>query len=363
MATSYCYPTHLRCIYDVYKSHVIGCPNREHLKACEHHQCPRMFKCLTTYCIPTYLLCDGVHHCPNGEDEQSCERFTCAGLLRCRYDNVCVHPSDICDGHKHCLMSGDDERFCNITMCPTKCICHGSTIRCQDVFLSTLTAAPYFRYAMLRDTYIHSKNQLQFFRALSQLYILDSLFDGERLDQETFHHLIALQILVLCRNGIKFIEPGIFQRLVNLQHLDLTGNLIKSLKTYNFLGLQLITILDLSKQMISRVEDFSFVGLNRLRHLNLSLNSIKILTSRSFGTLAHIELLDLTNNSLLHMSRSTFSGLQSQVNIMFSNSIYCCYLRKVTPCLIINTTFHQNRRNCQTMAESFAQARLTLDVH
>ena len=352
MATSYCYPTHLRCIYNVYKSHAIGCPNSEHLKACEHYQCPRMFKCLTTYCIPTYLLCDGVHHCPNGEDEQSCDRFTCTGLLRCRYDNVCVHPSDICDGHEHCLMSGDDERFCNVTLCPTKCTCHGSAIRCQGRFPSTLISASYFRYAMLRDIYIHSKFQLQSFNALSQLHILDSLFDGNRLTDKMFHHLTALQILVLCRNSIEFIESGIFMGLVNLQHIDLTGNLIKRIKTLNFLGLQLISILDLSKQMISQVEDFSFFGLSSLQHLNLSSNAIKTLPSRCFGTLAHAKLINLTNNSLLHLSRITFSDLQPQVTIMFSNSIYCCYLSKVTPCLS-NTTLHQHRRNCQTMVENF----------
>ena len=311
-----------------------------------------MFKCLTTYCIPTYLLCDGVYQCPNGEDEQSCDSFTCAGLLRCRYDNVCVHPSDICDGHQHCLMSGDDERFCNITACPAQCTCHGSAIRCQGGFLSTLTSAPYYKYAMLRDIHIRSKYQLQQFKALSQLHILDSLIDGETLDYEMFHHLIALQILVLLRNSIKFIEPGIFKGLVSLQHLDITGNLIKSLKALNFLGLQSISTLDLSKQMIYQVEDFSFVGLKRLRHLNLSSNLIKTLTSRCFERVAHVELIDLTNNSFLHLSRSTFSDLQSQVTIMFSNSIYCCYLRKVTPCHI-NTTLHQHRRNCQTMVESF----------
>ena len=311
-----------------------------------------MFKCLTTYCIPTYLICDGVHQCPNGEDEQSCERFTCAGLLRCRYDNVCVHPSDICDGHQHCLMSGDDERFCNITMCPTECTCHGSAIRCQGGLPSTLTLAPYFKYAMLRQIHVHSKFQLQSFHALSQLHILNSLFDGERLTDQMFHHLIGMQILVLCRNGIKMIEPGIFKGLVNIQHLDLTGNLIKCLKTSNFLGLQLITILDLNKQMISHVEHLSFVGLDSLRHLNLSSNSIETLTSRCFGALAYVELINLTNNSFLYLSRSTFLDLQPQVTIIFSKAVYCCYLSKHTPCLI-NTTLHHHGSKCLTMAESF----------
>ena len=315
-----------------------------------------MFKCLTTYCIPTYLLCDGVHQCPNGEDEQSCDSFTCAGLLRCRYDNVCVHPSDICDGHQHCLMSGDDERFCNITACPTQCTCHGSAIRCQGGFLSTLTSAPYYKYAMLRDIHIRSKYQFQQFKALSQLHILHSLFDGERLDYEMFHHLIALQILVLWRSGIKFIEPGIFKGLVSLQHLDITGNLIKSLKALIFLGLQSISTLDLSKQMIYQVEDFTFVGLKRLRHLNLSSNLIETLTSRCFETVAHVELIDLSNNSFLHLSHST-RNCQTMVE---SFTLQLILLITSAAILVINFVLALNQQSKITNSHNMLSNYLTI---
>ena len=353
MVTSYCYPSNLRCIYDVYKSHVIGCPGRDHLKACEHHQCPRMFKCLTTYCIPTYLMCDGVYHCPNGEDEQSCERFTCAGLLRCRYDNVCVHPSDICDGHRHCLMSGDDERFCNITMCPTMCTCHGSAIRCQNVLPARETLSHYFRYIMLRGVRIHSTYQLQSFNTLVQLHILSSTFHKEGLNKGLFLHLVVLQILVLCRNGIQVIQPFTFKGLIRLQHLDLTDNCIKELKSSNFLGMQLINDLDLSSQLIRQLEDFSFIGLNNLRLLNLSSNRIETLANRCFWDLANVELIDLTNNSFIHMSKSSFLGIQYHATVLFSNTIYCCYLNKNILCSV-NTTLNQHPTNCQIVTESSA---------
>ena len=359
MVTSYCYPTHLRCIYNVYKSHVIGCPGQEHLKACELHQCPHMFKCLTSYCIPTYLLCDGVQNCPNGEDEQSCERFTCAGLLRCRYDNVCIHPSDICDGHKHCLMSGDDERFCNITMCPSMCTCHGSAITCKKDLPPLQTLLPDFRHMMLRDMYIHSTYQLQSFNALLQLHILNSSFEVGHLNDQMFSHLTALQILVVCRNGIQFIEPDAFKRLIRIRHLDLTGNRIKSLTNYNFKGLQLIGILDLSNQLIQQLEDDTFVGLLSLRQLNLSSNLIEAFTSRCFGALAHVELIDLTNNSFTYMSKSTFSDLHHQTVIIFSNTIYCCYLNKDTSCSV-NTTLHWPRSSCKTAAAHGYTLLLTL---
>ena len=359
MVISYCYPTHLRCIYNAYKSHVFGCPGQEHLKACELHQCPRMFKCLTSYCIPTYLLCDGVQNCPNGEDEQSCERFTCAGLLRCRNDNVCVHPSDICDGQRHCLMSGDDERFCNITMCPPMCTCHGSAITCKKDLPTLQTLSPNFKYIMLRGMYIHSKYQLQSFNALVQLHILNSSFEAGNLNDQMFSHLTALQILTACRNGIQFIKPGAFKRLIRIRRLDLTGNRIKSLTNYNFKGLQLIGILDLSNQLIRQLDDDTFVGLISLRHLNLSSNLIEAFTSRCFGALAHVNRIDLTNNSFTYMSKGTFSDLHYQTTIMFSNTIYCCYLNKDTSCAV-NTTLHRHRSSCKTAAAHGYTLLLTL---
>ena len=349
---SYCYPTHLRCIYNVYKSHVIGCPGQEHLKACEHHQCPSMFKCLTTYCIPTYLLCDGVHHCPNGEDEQSCERFSCAGLLRCRYDNVCVHPSDICDGHKHCLMSGDDERFCNITMCPTNCTCHGSAIRCYGAIPAVQSLSPYFIYIMFSEIYVTSKLELQSFDALLQLYIVDSRFHGGYLDQNMFSHLIVLQTLVLHRNNIQFIQNGTFGDLIRLQHLDVIGNNINIIEPFSFQGLLLMRALDLSYQLLIAIEKFTFVGLINLEYINLSSNSIETLEMESFMTLSDIKLINLTNNSITSLSVGTFSDFQAI--IMFSEAVYCCYLAaKGSQCSVASKSPWQNHK-CQIIIVSYS---------
>ena len=351
-ATSYCYPTHLRCIYNVYKSHVIGCPAQEHLKACEHHQCPGMFKCLTTYCIPTYLLCDGVHHCPNGEDEQSCDTFSCAGLLRCRYDNVCVHPSDICDGHQHCLMSGDDERFCNTTKCPKKCTCHGSVIKCYRKIPAVYSLSPYFKYIMFSEIYLSSKHQLQSFETLLQLHIIDSNFSRGNLDRNIFRYLIALQTLVLHRNNIQFIQHGVFANLIRLQHLDLTGNSIKILKPFNFQGLLSISALDLSYQLLIAVEKFTFVGLINLQYINLSSNLIKTLEMESFKTLSNIKLIDLTNNSLKYLSAGTFSDFQA--TIMFSKEVYCCYVvpKEGHQCSVASKLNRHNHK-CQIIVESY----------
>ena len=76
------------------------------------------------------MVCDGNLDCPDSDDEMFCADFNCVGLLRYRHDNICVHPTDICDGIIHCPMSLDDEKFCYMATCPEMCICRGSAVKC-----------------------------------------------------------------------------------------------------------------------------------------------------------------------------------------------------------------------------------------
>ena len=67
--TGSCYPNEKICVFE---RNIFGtplyCSNTEHLDQCYDHQCPTQFKC-ETFCIPIYMLCDGVSDCPGEEDE------------------------------------------------------------------------------------------------------------------------------------------------------------------------------------------------------------------------------------------------------------------------------------------------------
>ena len=96
-----CYLSYRNCIHETYLGSSLHCSHLQHLHHCDDYECPHMYKCHQTYCIPIRLLCDGSADCPDGEDEQSCDEISCVGLLRCRDDGICVHPVDICDGVIH----------------------------------------------------------------------------------------------------------------------------------------------------------------------------------------------------------------------------------------------------------------------
>ena len=74
-----CFPNHMICVFIRSKEGALHCSNTEHLRYCAQHQCPSMFKCNQSYCIPTYMICDGIADCPDGEDELKCASLICNG--------------------------------------------------------------------------------------------------------------------------------------------------------------------------------------------------------------------------------------------------------------------------------------------
>ena len=80
-----CFPRSKICVSERWMDIPLYCPNCEHLKFCSEHQCPSMFKCHRTYCIPTYMVCDGKDDCPLSEDENNCTDMSCPGDCTIHY--------------------------------------------------------------------------------------------------------------------------------------------------------------------------------------------------------------------------------------------------------------------------------------
>ena len=71
-------------LYNVYAGEPLHCNNTEHLRHCAQHQCPAMFKCTGSYCIPLHMVCDDVADCQDKEDEIGCHQLECKSLLMVR---------------------------------------------------------------------------------------------------------------------------------------------------------------------------------------------------------------------------------------------------------------------------------------
>ena len=82
-----CFPSDKLCVYEKgVLGDMLSCRNGEHLRGCQGIVCPYPFiKCSSSYCVPSYYLCDGQIDCPDGDDEDGCSKgFSCPGMLKCR---------------------------------------------------------------------------------------------------------------------------------------------------------------------------------------------------------------------------------------------------------------------------------------
>ena len=121
-------PTDMACVY----SRSLKLDMSLHLKYCYSHDCPGMYKCYHSYCIPIRYICDGINDCPAEEDERQCRILRCPGLLKCKDDAICLMYNEVCDGAVHCILSMDDEIHCDISQCPSECQCFELAMECSN---------------------------------------------------------------------------------------------------------------------------------------------------------------------------------------------------------------------------------------
>ena len=68
-SSGYCYHQHAWCVYEVFHASVLHCPKLEHLQFCEDYECPTMFPCDKSYCIPIFMVCNDITDCPGGKQQ------------------------------------------------------------------------------------------------------------------------------------------------------------------------------------------------------------------------------------------------------------------------------------------------------
>ena len=325
---SSCYPSSQRCVYQTYRSNPLYCPGLEHLYHCDEFECPTMYKCPGTYCIPTRMLCDQSPDCPNKEDEQDChEKLVCPGLLRCREENMCVDPDDICDGILHCLLTGDDEMFCEITECPNGCVCHGSTAKCEGISDNmSMSVTQSHLTALIMNGLIIERNTLDHKIGLIHLRIWNCTFINNGITSTIFLRLPNLKFLYLILSHIEYIQAHAFRKLQLLEVLGIKNNEIHVLMNQIFNGLQFLPSLDLSQLHIRSLQSEVFSGLTNVKYLNLSLNPMTRLHDFLFTPLHNLRILDIRHTNLLLIGKYSLSLLSPGTIIYLDYPVLCCYV-------------------------------------
>ncbi|KAG0716890.1 Low-density lipoprotein receptor-related protein 1 [Chionoecetes opilio] len=112
--------------------------------SCHNNCVSSMFVCASTYkCIPFWWKCDTQDDCGDNSDEpEECRPYICTpGQFQC-INGTCIHPSQICDNHKHCP-DGSDESDCDEYVCVLsqfKCPPHNGSRRTASPAAASVTA-------------------------------------------------------------------------------------------------------------------------------------------------------------------------------------------------------------------------------
>ena len=152
--------------------------------------------------------------------------FSCSGLFKCVRSKfqVCVHPTDICNGINDCD-SGKDEYLCELPrQCPGSCQCLMYAVSCRNKHLEDILEilrAPLL-YIHLVYVIFFSKNEIHIsYNVLALKWGHSNLTDICHSLRIT---LIHLQILEYSNNNILELTDNCFHKISNLQVLILKHN-------------------------------------------------------------------------------------------------------------------------------------------
>lgn len=223
-----------RCVYlrGQYTEEIFGCADLSHLKQCEYFVCSDgFFKCQMSYCVPYYMINDGVIDCEDGGDEivDDLNQIFQANFFKCRWSLTIIHPVHVCDGRDHCP-TGDDESLCTDS-CPSGFKCelgvtavddHSQII--LDNFTNDLdidTRVLDLSGVNLRDFSFDSETQLN---DLAEIYLSRCHLNNTNL-------LAILDSLNIFYNKLNKIDLSYNKDLIG--QIDIVGNKLTNLMYLN----------------------------------------------------------------------------------------------------------------------------------
>ena len=278
-----------------------------------HFWCPAK-----DYCLPVFVLCNGVYDCLSHEDEDGCDMYTCPGFYRCRASKVCVHVNHVCDGWPLCPQH-DDELLCG-QQCPPQCTCHGLAFFCSQVFAAS--QFPDLRYLDVRGSGMNvhqlGDNHMLIHLSLARCRV-------KAVSNFTFQNLHSLD---LSDNLLTDVSSHHFSDMPQLTVLFLAGNPLTSVfsnSTSSVIQLREITTLDLSRVKMHSVKPSLFMVFPKLHSLNLSDSGAKLLQwNSSQMPVASIQKLDLRGCVMAEFHQDLLRGFLQLQHFYADNFKLCC---------------------------------------
>ena len=292
-----------------------------YLSQCKDIGCPGKFKCPNSYCIPISFLCDEETDCIRGEDEVNCFSIVCPGMLKCRGETRCITHDQICDKHKDCLYSADDEVGCS--SCPGGCQC---TLYMANCSLDTFTG-------FTPPTYIKG-------------LIFSGFNDYFPINLVSISNLLYLD-LSYCGISTRTHTHFVLQKHAHILFLNLTNNNITHLSFISLTYLRKLIIIDLSLNPISFIQKDTFqntphlllIRLVSIKIVNIEWQAFDLMTPRSLVIIQGILWYSLnimlnSESTNIEYSPERYLGL-----VYVSDPVICCFLPVGTRCGTTGTVY------------------------
>ena len=248
----FCIPRYLVCTY--MDGVVQYCPDGIHLQNCKEFQCPDMFKCPDSYCIPYHHVCDGTKDCEGGVDEFNCSKLACPGLFRCKSvsGDICIDMKYRCDGVFNCPLFHEDELLCEPFLCPSNCSCTERSVDCSRRNMATIPDLPYeTRFLNLSFNHITPR------RMPLIPYIMMVILSNngiENIENHFFENVTNIHIISLSHNKLTSIPYNLFFGLKNLRKIIISHNQIQRLGENMFTSLHILHVLDIRDNVIESID-------------------------------------------------------------------------------------------------------------
>ena len=351
-----CFPNENFCLFErnMYGD-PLHCMNTGNLQSCKTFNCTSMFKCGISYCIPIYMVCDGVEDCTSGSDEASCDRKICPGMFLCRADNICVHPNNVCDGIVHCLSSHDDEFLCSppdsqmgVTnlYCPMDCTCMGLTAACLTLSHDKTISRINFN-AQIHGLFIVDGNiQVDRLKTFTHLNLLNISNIPLAKVQYDIHTISLLRSLIMINNSITAFPRTFFNNLVYLNELVIISNNIHTLPSHTFRGLKSLIILNLTGLHINVIEDCAFCDMYSLKTIDLSNNKLSVVMASTLQVSYDIDEIIISNNAIKHIETDALTVNQNHNVIITDDVRHCCFTKYRYSCM---TSFKHEQLDCRDL--------------
>ena len=269
----------------------------------------------------------------------------------CKYDQLCVHSNDICDGVVHCMYGADDERLCNDMMCPKYCTCVNYVVLCVNLTDSLMLddVSNNVKAIVLTNVLVTIKQNM--FMGIHNLLFLNMsrcYFQRLSLLRTMFNGISNLKMLDLSFTNIHHLPNFVFRPLINLNRIIFSGCKLIRLYPYIFpKSLNLHTI-NMSKLFINKLHQNAFCDLFYLTKLDVSFNSITEINKGIFNCLENLSTLDMSNNQIVQIDSNSINQLATTQYIYVDTISQCCHLTLTGECISRTIYIKHQIYMCQT---------------